>query len=726
MELQEAYTTREISHLIEKPVQSVTRTAKRENWQSRPRQGRGGGSEWLFSSMPSETQLAIKVSLEKDLAVNTTANTLPAVQSTQTVYAYPVDESPKKLVLDAKRRKNAFIRADILKLYMQWQSKHGSSVAQKDAFVEAFAAGAWPQLLEELGSVPSWKSLERWKLQEKTDGVLKLADKRGLANRGNSLLSEAHKTLILAHILDPNQPKIAQCVRQIQLKCKAKDLFAPSESTIRRFVETYVSTCFDEYTLWSKGKKAWNDQCAISIQRDWTLVDVGDVLIADGHVLNFETINPDTGKPCRMTLLVFFDGAANCPVGWEVMATENTQCISSAFRRACIALGKFPKVVYLDNGRAFRSKFFKGTKDFQQAGFLGLYRDLGCEVIHAWPYHGQSKTVERFFGTMHEMEVFLPSYTGNSIENKPARMHRGEDLHRKLYEKMGGRPLTLEETHTAIAKWFGQYADRPQRSTHLKGRTPFEVLWAGRGEGVDLERLNFLMLHKEVRTITKDGIKHLGRYYWDEALASRRHSILIYYDNVEFPHEVEVFDHDGNKICTARERGYYKIASGVHPAARFLGSDEQQEELKEAIRLKKGQEKNATAAFKVMLENVVKPEMQERMQALEIKKEVEEKPVYTAQKITQKEIAETTKAIAAAKAELAMPKAKPKPFFKDENARYDYLFKLLHEQGETLEESDVLWMEKMEQTPAFIRNCKRYYDQHLELYEFRRQRRQQG
>ena len=33
-----------------------------------------------------------------------------------------------------------------------------------------------------------------------------------------------------------------------------------------------------------------------------------------------------------------------------------------------------PRVIYLDNGKALRSKFFKGTSDFLQAGILELSR----------------------------------------------------------------------------------------------------------------------------------------------------------------------------------------------------------------------------------------------------------------------------------------------------------------------------------------------------------------
>ena len=130
----------------------------------------------------------------------------------------------------------------------------------------------------------------------------------------------------------------------------------------------------------------------------------------------------------------------------------------------------------------------------------GLYRDLGCSVIHAWPYHGQSKPIERFFGTFHDMEVWMPSYTGNDIAHKPARMKRGEDLHRQLYDKLGGRPLTLEETHAQVARWFVDYANRPQYRTHLHGRTPGEVFMEGRGAALssqDMQKLALFMMQKD-------------------------------------------------------------------------------------------------------------------------------------------------------------------------------------------------------------------------------------
>lgn len=415
MALREAYVTQECSRRLGLSVKSTLQRAQRESWQSRPRKGRGGGKEWLVASMPKETQLAIRAAEEKQALGE--EKSLPQKQ---------LSSVTTPAILDDKKRYKALARADLLRQYLVWQRKNGATKAQKAAFVEAYRAGVWPKLLEEIGPV-SWQTLERWKVkQERAGSVLILADRRGVAHRGRTLLTERHQHIILGHVLNPNAPAISQCVREVQRKFQAEGMFVPSDPTIRRFAKAYMTECFDSWTAFREGEKAWNDKCAISLLRNWNLVEVGDVVIADGHTLNFESIDPDTGKPKRMTLVLFYDGASNCPLGWQIMATENTACISAAFRRSCIILGKFPRVIYLDNGRAFRARFFEGCPDFEQAGFLGLYRDLGCTVIHAWPYHGQSKPVERFFGTMHELEVWMPSYTGYDIAHKPARMMRGE------------------------------------------------------------------------------------------------------------------------------------------------------------------------------------------------------------------------------------------------------------------------------------------------------------
>ena len=721
MAIKEVYTSQEVAQLLSLTRQGVEWKANTEKWQSQKRVGRGGGKEWLLSSMPEETRVAIRAAEEKQaLALCPAPAPFPALSLTTTT-----------AIMDDKRRYKALARADLVCQYLTWQRRHGATKVQKGEFIIAYKAGAWPKLLEEVGPV-SWQTLERWKLeQERAGSVLALADRRGVTHKGKTMLTEEHKRVILGHVLNPNGAKVSQCVREVQKKFQAAGMALPSEPTIRRFVKHYMEECFDEWTLFREGKKAWNDKCAISLLRDWSLVGVGDVIIGDGHTLNFETLNPATGKPTRMTIVLFYDGASNCPLGWEIMPTENTDSISAAFRRSCIMLGKFPRVVYLDNGRAFRAKYFKGCPDFEQAGFLGLYRDLGCSVIHAWPYHGQSKPIERFFGTFHDMEVWMPSYTGNDIAHKPARMKRGEDLHRQLYTKMGGRPLTMEETLVQVARWFAEYATRPQYRTHLHGRTPGDVFMEGRGEGLspqDMQKLTLFMMQKEVRTITKDGIKVNGRLYWHEKLYSRRHPVLVRYDEHFNPYSVYVYTLDGEPLCEAKDREHYRIASGLHPVARILGTAEQQEELRANLELRKGLERSSTALMRGLLQSIVLPETQARIAALETETAeiLPEKPKtakvlrLSPPKVTREEEAALEEAKAQARAEMdAEPSYTPSDLmrWKDSQARYAYLFEVKFEQGLELVPADAAWMESYESTPEFERYLKNRYAALREMYE---------
>ncbi|MDR2573461.1 MAG: transposase, partial [Desulfovibrio sp.] len=241
--LRKAYATQELATLLGVAVKNLFRRAKRENWQFRKRAGRGGGKEWLVASMPETTRLAIQTAeahrtIEQEKA-------LPAVPSGNMPVA-AIDYSA--VILDDKRRYRALAKADLVRLYLDWQRKHGATKAQKRDFLHAYLGGAWQNLLKEFGPRISWQSLERWKLEQARAGnVLALADKRGIAHKGRTNLTEQHRIIILGQILNPNAPNVAQCSRQVRKRCLAEGLWEPSEPTIRRFVQTYAAECFDEY-----------------------------------------------------------------------------------------------------------------------------------------------------------------------------------------------------------------------------------------------------------------------------------------------------------------------------------------------------------------------------------------------------------------------------------------------------------------------------------------------
>ena len=309
-------------------------------------------------------------------------------------------------------------------------------------------------------------------------------------------------------------------------------------------------------------------------------------------------------------------------------------------------------------------------------------------------------------------------------------MKRGEDLHRQLYDKLGGRPLTLEESHTQVARWFVDYANRPQYRTHLHGRTPGEVFMEGRGAALssqDMQKLALFMMQKEVRTITKDGIRVNGRLYWHEKLYSRRHPVLVRYDEHFNPYSVFVYTLDGESLCEAKDRDHYRIASGLHPVARILGTAEQQEELRAGIELKKGLEKSSSALMRGILQASVLPETQARIAALEAETVamLPEKPktattIPLKPTVTPEEEAALEKAKAQAREAMrAAPAYTPSDLlrWKDSQERYAYLFGVKCEQGLELVPADQAWMEAYEETPEFERYLKNRYAALREMYE---------
>ena len=63
--VRESYTSSELADLLSLTRQGIEYRASREGWQSRKREGRGGGKDWLVSSMDKETRTQIFAALQR-------------------------------------------------------------------------------------------------------------------------------------------------------------------------------------------------------------------------------------------------------------------------------------------------------------------------------------------------------------------------------------------------------------------------------------------------------------------------------------------------------------------------------------------------------------------------------------------------------------------------------------------------------------------------------------
>ncbi len=685
--------------------------ADREQWPYTWEKVQGGGRKrYLAHLLPKYVRQAILKKEEIDSLV-------PANQRQRIVKTIMPDQQPK-----------AMAKADLLRLYMQAKAAApwGKKTEARDEFMVAYNSGiAYPQLFETLGE-QNYKTLEGWERKVKKAGgdTMVLADNRGYHKRGKSALTPTQTDILLRCALHPNRPRVSEAIRMAHAIMNTKGIEnGSSDATYRRWLNEWASRNHHIWTFHREGAKAWNDKCAYYIERDYSLINVGDILVADGHVLNFEILNPWSGRPKRMSLILFLDMKSGMPMGWEIMPTENTQTIASALRRSIIRLGMVPKVVYLDNGRAFRAKHFQGCQSFDEAGFAGLYERLGIKTIFAWPYHGQSKTVERFFGSFAELERWCPTYSGTSIERKPPRMMRGERLHRKVHENaMAGRFLTLEQAHRAIAAWFDEYASRRQRG-HLDGATPMEVFLEGRGPGVDKAELTYLMMSLEVKHIHRNGISFQKQNYYHPALYGRRHPVVVRYDQQDLS-SIFVYDQDGSYLCEAAP------VEKIHPAANLLGRDEDKEKLVRNIEHKKQLEKEASAMARNLLETEILPQHEKQMIDLGVVdeaggppiKQLPEKPKQITKADEEQIMAEVAELEAASAEVVPIAEDDYQPTVVDEASmmrqqleslgdvdRYDMLIEM-EAQGQLIPKQWQAWMRYFELSPEYERH-KEYFEE---------------
>ena len=393
-------------------------------------------------------------------------------------------------------------------------------------------------------------------------------------------------------LLRPNRLSIGKAIALTKYKLKEQGQnFIPADITFRRYAKWFKDNNYDKWILARDGEKALSDKVEPYIKRDASLLEVGDILVADGHKLAFQVRNPFTGKPSRATLVGFLDWKSTALVGYEIMLEENTQCIASALRNAIINLDMIPKVVYQDNGRAFRAKYFTDDKGFTELGFQGLYSKLGIETVFARPYNARAKVIERFFKEFQEgFEKLLPSYIGSSINNKPAYMMRNEKLHKNLHCEY---IPTIEETIKMIDMWLSFKNSQP--CPNAPGKTIAEVLSERKRQNIDVNALDDLMLATEVKTIQRNGIRFLNCDYFDERLYGFKSKVLIKYNLFDLT-SIKVYTPKGEYLCTAER------VTETHPMAKLLGGVKDYEDYKQKIVRQRQLKKKTVESVKKYLE----------------------------------------------------------------------------------------------------------------------------
>lgn len=473
-----------------------------------------------------------------------------------------------------KSKQIALARLDVIHKWLEFRKKSQNKLQADYDFVKLHNTSS-SHLFEILGKI-SRGSLHRWySMLNGTEGYTKLLPqyRYSTVREYRTVLNDEEIKIFMALLLHPNRLSIGKAVALTKYKLHEQgQSFIPADITFRRYAKWFKDNNYDKWILARDGEKALSDKVEPYIKRDASLLEVGDILVADGHKLAFQVINPFTGKPTRATLVGFLDWKSTALVGYEIMLEENMQCIASALRNAIINLDMIPKVVYQDNGRAFRAKYFTDDQGFTELGFQGLYSKLGIETVFARPYNARAKVIERFFKEFQEgFEKLLPSYIGSSIQNKPAYMMRNEKFHKSLHNEY---VPTIEETIKMIDMWLSFKNSQP--CPNALDKTVAEVLEERKRQNIDINALDDLMLATEVKTIQRNGIRFLNCDYFDERLYGFKSKVLIKYNLFDLT-SIKVYTPKGEYLCTAER------VTETHPMAKLLGDVKDYEDYKQKI-----------------------------------------------------------------------------------------------------------------------------------------------
>jgi len=383
---------------------------------------------------------------------------------------------------------------------------------------------AWQRILKKGGDLPE------------------LVDKRGgFSRKGVSSISSDAWEYFYALYMTEQQRTVQWCYKE------TKKVYPniPSVKTFQRRVKEIPYYALKEYR---EGKTAFRDSLP-SMQRSRLDINSNDVWFSDHHLFDVFVRNKK-GKAVRLWLTVFFDARSNKVVGALIRdAYPNATAIKQCFRMSVEQNG-LPNEVYFDNGKDYRSKDF--NRDYPHS----LVNRLGVKTIYATPYHGQAKTVERFFGTTEiQFGRMWPTYCGKDAKQRPEGM-------RISNEQIAEIAPTMDEFITAFYIWLDEYHNTPSRAQDMGGKSPNQVYTENLKQirtVSDHEALRLICGNSVERTVQKNGICMFNNFYYNDTLLRYiGQKVFAVYDpdNID---KVAIFDRDYNAICMATA----KLISGL-------------------------------------------------------------------------------------------------------------------------------------------------------------------
>lgn len=542
---------------------NIAAKAERENWESRPRSGRGGGVEYAVSSLPA----AARAELESRAAVallSSAAAATPARREEQLELTLPTVDQ-----LNDDRRAVAEARCAIVAQVNTLALALGVDRAITQ-IVEQARAGSLPEHVQQFvrranarkgeARTLSKSTVYRWyrEFRATNDSAQRMC--RLATKTWGAAAAEEYPwwtASFLREYCQPNKPSVSAAYAAFARGWPANESEAPSVHVVRRLLKRLPPVV----TYRGRNTGAALKAKLPYVRRDWSCLAPNDVWIGDGHGMKCKVIRPDTGKPGVVELTMIIDGFSRLVVGWSVSLSENVIAVSDALRHA---MTQHPPclIYYSDNGAGQTGKHIDDNVHGVLAR-VGIHHETGI----AGNPQGRG-IIERAWQTIAiPLAKKYPTFRGSSHDRDTLRIV-GRDIDKAMRADARGEAVSMPHAPTltqfvddltaAIAGYntCHQHSELPR--AHGRYMTPAEAYASKTSE--NQQRLHPLELRdltvpSFTRRAKRGWVELFGSWYFDEALMSvdgQDVRLAVAWDDSS---RVNVYRADGRFVCVALHNG---------------------------------------------------------------------------------------------------------------------------------------------------------------------------
>lgn len=541
---------------------SMNRRAREEHWHlrvdtagialSRPRIGKGGGTEYHVSLLPGAARL--------ELARRAGAAT-DGEQANPAADAWRWFESQSaKTKAEAERRLAQVAEIALLE---------GTGMSRTSAVAEAAARHG-------TGKATLWSWLGRIDGAARADWLPALAPRRqggGAEADIEPLLWQVFKS----DFLRASAPTLTSCYARTAAIAAEKGMAMPSERTLRRRLEREVDARV--ILLRRKGEEALRRSLPAQ-RRTVEQLHAMECVNIDGHKFDV-FVRTHEGKVIRPTMVALQDIRSSKMLAWRVAESESAVHVRLAFADLFEKWG-IPTHCVLDNGRGFASKWITGGAasrfrfKIKPEEPTGLLTALGIEIHWALPYRGQSKPIERAFRDLCDTVARHPAmegaYCGNTVLAKP--------------ENYGSRAIEWDAFVAHVEREIAVHNARlGRRGRDYRGRS-FDQVFAESYATAPIgkataEQLRMALLAAENKTVSRQtGMIELfgNRYYSDGCSQLHGQRVTVRFDPDNLMRDIHLYAQDGRYLTSAQvweDTGFLDAAS-AKASARLLADTRKQ------------------------------------------------------------------------------------------------------------------------------------------------------